>query len=289
MTCLPCQLAASKPALPRFAAACSCMPPCSRRAPAPPPPWHPSPRPPPTPCCGRFRRGSPRQEVRHQAGTSAVCCAPRLPVAAMPSMHPLAHALCTKAIASAARSTRACIIAVAPPLPACTMPPTLNEARPSPTAHCLPPAARHSCSSAGPQGRSHRMRRRFAAGSPGALTVVHLWQHTLGSRSTQLQQPRGSSTLLSTLPAPKPDSPHLPPLLPPTHRADHPSHHLTPPPSYRTARYRAPPPQPPQIQAYRSINEVPPHRELRIFIDGSAEAVLLPLYGVMVSAGKFCN
>ncbi|KAI8465881.1 MAG: global transcription factor [Monoraphidium minutum] len=37
-----------------------------------------------------------------------------------------------------------------------------------------------------------------------------------------------------------------------------------------------------QITAYRSINEVPQARELRITIDGAAEAVLLPLYGVMV-------
>jgi hypothetical protein len=38
----------------------------------------------------------------------------------------------------------------------------------------------------------------------------------------------------------------------------------------------------PQTQAYRSINDVPQQRELRIFVDTGAEAVLLPLYGVMV-------
>lgn len=37
-----------------------------------------------------------------------------------------------------------------------------------------------------------------------------------------------------------------------------------------------------QVQAYRSINEVPQSRELRIYVDQAAEAVLLPLYGVMV-------
>lgn len=38
-----------------------------------------------------------------------------------------------------------------------------------------------------------------------------------------------------------------------------------------------------QTQAYKSINDVPQARELRIFVDTGAEAVLLPLYGVMVS------
>jgi nucleosome binding factor SPN SPT16 subunit len=37
-----------------------------------------------------------------------------------------------------------------------------------------------------------------------------------------------------------------------------------------------------QVQAYRNLTDVPQTRDLQVMVDTKAEAVLVPIYGVMV-------